>query len=410
MLDALAPLVSFNSPLQLAFDNISIVLIEVVSYFCFLMACIHASGSPRRSQLLLGALIVYHTLWIGLAQVDSHLAIVWHGQAMIMLFFSHVPLYVILLNASLYYMVYIATLKMQLHFSSSMATMGLLVMAVIFPAELLGSKLLWWTWHDTDPILADRFLNVPTAIMASHFLSAISLYASVQILQPHFAPGLVYQESAARAEYGVYLGAIFISVPVSMLLFGLSYQLFCLVLGVSSLVFMAGLIAVSSYLWWSSDRRDGQSQELLPWHYDGEWFHKWYDHALLQFFYLYMFITLVILLAIQPSQLVSLGYHQLIGDCRHTTSYSTVLGTTLTRFTYLCKLHFDEAYSLCDAPRSQLHVMDPWYKICGVPYHHDAFADYVFVMVVLNGCLVFIFREIFTLARPAWVQRLPKHK
>ncbi|CAK4071935.1 unnamed protein product [Aphanomyces euteiches] len=104
MLDALAPLVSFNSPLQLAFDNISIVLIEVVSYFCFLMACIHASGSPRRSQLLLGALIVYHTLWIGLAQVDSHLAIVWHGQAMIMLFFSHVPLYVILLNASLYYM------------------------------------------------------------------------------------------------------------------------------------------------------------------------------------------------------------------------------------------------------------------------------------------------------------------
>ena len=29
------------------------------------------------------------------------------------------------------------------------------------PFDILGIKLLWWTWHDTDPNIFDRSYNVP---------------------------------------------------------------------------------------------------------------------------------------------------------------------------------------------------------------------------------------------------------
>ncbi|RHZ38730.1 hypothetical protein DYB31_007969 [Aphanomyces astaci] len=199
-------LVSFNSPLQLVLDNYSLVMIEIVSYFIFLMTCVHASASPRRTQLVLGGLVAFHTLYFGLGQLDPTLAIMWHGQALIMLFYSHVPVYAVLLFASLYYLcvrrilllrlsivfhsnsvclrrAYIATLKLHLHLSSSIAAVGLLTLALVFPAELVGSKLLWWTWHDTDETLDDRFLNVPLAALASHAFSASSFYLLLHLLR-----------------------------------------------------------------------------------------------------------------------------------------------------------------------------------------------------------------------------------
>ncbi|KAF0686580.1 Aste57867_21623 [Aphanomyces stellatus] len=421
MLEGMAPLIAFNSPLQLVFDNPSLVMMELVSFFLFLMSCIHAQGSPRRTQLLLGGLVAFHTLLLGLGQVDPHVAITWHSQAIVMLFHRHVPLYLVLLHASFYYLsvpssfsdssshrrAYISTLKMHLHFSASIAAMGLISLAVVLPAEIVGAKLIWWTWHDTDPTLVDRFLNVPIAVLISHFVSASSFFLCHELFRSHWTPGFVYQLAATHTEHAVVVGAILASIPTTLLHFGLAFQLLHDVVGLSSHTILGCLVVVSFQLIWSSDRRGHMEHALVPWHYDGEWHHAWYDHALLQALFLYLVVTPVLVLVLKPTHLVSLGYHQLLGDCTTTSSYTTVLGTTHTRFTYLCHRHYDEAFSFCGAPASQLHVHDPWYKICGVDYEATSFAHYLVVLVVANTCLVMLFRDIFSLARPAWVHRLP---
>ncbi|RHY58241.1 hypothetical protein DYB26_004500 [Aphanomyces astaci] len=377
-------LVSFNSPLQLVLDNYSLVMIEIVSYFIFLMTCVHASASPRRTQLVLGGLVAFHTLYFGLGQLDPTLAIMWHGQALIMLFYSHVPVYAVLLFASLYYLcvrrilllrlsivfhsnsvclrrAYIATLKLHLHLSSSIAAVGLLTLALVFPAELVGSKLLWWTWHDTDETLDDRFLNVPLAALASHAFSASSFYLLLHLLREYLTFGLEFQPANATNEYLGVGGATLLSFPLSTLAFGLTFQLF------------HGLLDVSTH--WGV---------------------------------VYLALMPLLLVVVTPSHMISLGYHQLLGDCSHVTTYSTLFGTPQSRFTYLCHLHFDEAYSFCGVPRSQLHVGDPWYKICGVGYPHGVFPNYLVVCVVVSVTLLLVLRDIFSMSRPAWIHRLPR--
>ncbi|ETV73126.1 hypothetical protein, variant [Aphanomyces astaci] len=402
-------LVSFNSPLQLVLDNYSLVMIEIVSYFIFLMTCVHASASPRRTQLVLGGLVAFHTLYFGLGQLDPTLAIMWHGQALIMLFYSHVPVYAVLLFASLYYLAYIATLKLHLHLSSSIAAVGLLTLALVFPAELVGSKLLWWTWHDTDETLDDRFLNVPLAALASHAFSASSFYLLLHLLREYLTFGLEFQPANATNEYLGVGGATLLSFPLSTLAFGLTFQLFHGLLDVSTHTVLAALIVVATLWVWSSDRRGGDvDKKVVPWQYDGEWHHLWFDHALVQWGVVYLALMPLLLVVVTPSHMISLGYHQLLGDCSHVTTYSTLFGTPQSRFTYLCHLHFDEAYSFCEVPRSQLHVGDPWYKICGVGYPHGVFPNYLVVCVVVSVTLLLVLRDIFTLSRPAWIHRLPR--
>lgn len=40
-------------------------------------------------------------------------------------------------------------------------TVGLVVVLIDIPFDIMGIKLLWWTWHDTDPNVFDRMFWVP---------------------------------------------------------------------------------------------------------------------------------------------------------------------------------------------------------------------------------------------------------
>jgi hypothetical protein len=45
------------------------------------------------------------------------------------------------------------------------------------PFDIVGIKLLWWSWHDTDPSLADRSFGVPLTSYLFHISFASSLMA-----------------------------------------------------------------------------------------------------------------------------------------------------------------------------------------------------------------------------------------
>ena len=53
---------------------------------------------------------------------------------------------------------YILPINSTLYFT---LIVGLLAVLLDIPFDIMGIKLLWWTWHDTDPNIFDRSYWVP---------------------------------------------------------------------------------------------------------------------------------------------------------------------------------------------------------------------------------------------------------
>lgn len=56
--------------------------------------------------------------------------------------------------------------------------MGAMLVLLAFPFELLGTKFLWWTWHDTDPLLTDRVYGVPFHVLFYHLCFGFAFNAA----------------------------------------------------------------------------------------------------------------------------------------------------------------------------------------------------------------------------------------
>jgi len=128
-------------------------------------------------------------------------------------------------------------------------------------------------------------------------------------------------------------------------------------------------------LTWSSDRKEGELDHYIffiyqaltsfilgdvnniycaPWHFDGEWHYDWFDHALNQVVFVYTIVLVFLVTIIDPSRLVSLGYHQMLGDCTTRSGYYTIIGTYKEKSMYLCPRQYEEEFHLCNIPNNQV--------------------------------------------------------
>lgn len=69
----------------------------------------------------------------------------------------------------------VAVSKLRLPFSAEPLAVGLADVLLDFPFDIMGIKLLWWTWHDTDPNIFDRHYHVPWTSYIFHMSFAFSL-------------------------------------------------------------------------------------------------------------------------------------------------------------------------------------------------------------------------------------------
>ncbi len=145
--------------------------------------------------------------------------------------------------------------------------------------------------------------------------------------------------------------------------------------------------------------------------YDSDWLYTFVDHAVNQLVFVYVLFLLILVLLIDPSELVSLGHHQRPGNCVDEESYRSSIWKTQTRKKFLCVHDFDEDFSLCNYPLTQLHYEDSWYMICGRGYGMHVYPNYVAIIVASAVGLNLLFYQI--LKRPANARRLSfnrKHK
>jgi hypothetical protein len=84
------------------------------------------------------------------------------AQATIMLT-PRFPLYLFGVYIALLYLPIAMAWRLQLSPVAEAALAALLGCCVYSPWDVVGARLIWWTWHDTDLVIANRLLGVPCA-------------------------------------------------------------------------------------------------------------------------------------------------------------------------------------------------------------------------------------------------------
>ena len=81
------------------------------------------------------------------------------------------------------YRAFVATSRLRIDVLFQPFAMGTFVVLLALPVELLGAKFLWWTWHDTDPLLADRLLGVPCHALFYYYYFAFAFSCVHHVLR-----------------------------------------------------------------------------------------------------------------------------------------------------------------------------------------------------------------------------------
>jgi hypothetical protein len=137
------------------------LLVGEAAFICLALAALaHALRNGRQHVLLwLGALIggcCNDVFFMVLPFVDNF----WHAQCFLMLT-PRLPLYILAVYVAFIYVPVAASWRLTrpplARFVAGALTAGLLYA----PFDLVGAKHLWWTWHDTDAAVQERWLGVP---------------------------------------------------------------------------------------------------------------------------------------------------------------------------------------------------------------------------------------------------------
>jgi hypothetical protein len=332
----------FNSPATRWAEQPTFVVGELLFIGLAALALIHARKNGRKYVLAWIAALVAGTandvIFMALPLVDNF----WQAQAMVMLT-ARMPLYIPCVYVCFMYYPTVALWRLDLPpFGRALAT-GLTATVFYGPYDLIGAKFLWWTWHDSDPLIAARILGVPigsTMWVASFVASFAFLLDRGVARDPAVAPRTFVKTLALVAGLSTLLMVLQMT-PLRQLDGGTP--------GPRSLAALLGLYVIGVAL----SRRRGDSPPAS-------------DHLLHRAVLVY-FATLALIAALgRPETHVATGVHQTYGACN--VAATDVTG--LTRNEYLCAADFDEDFTFdCAAPPAE---GTRWYTLCGRAHRHFA--------------------------------------
>ncbi len=141
----------------------SFVVGEYLFIACAAAAWVHAwrQGPERRKHLLvwIGALLAgtaNDMIFMALPLVNNF----WQAQATIMLT-PRLPLYIPCVYVCFMYFPTVSVWRTNAPPLARAALTGLAAIVFYAPYDIVGARFLWWTWHDSDPRIANRILGAP---------------------------------------------------------------------------------------------------------------------------------------------------------------------------------------------------------------------------------------------------------
>lgn len=341
----------WTSPVDRWDANPSMVFGEAMFIAYALMCTWHAWASGLRyRQALVAALTAgaaNDLFFMLLPTVDNF----WHAQFSVMLT-ERLPLYILCAYVSFVYTA--AVLSRRTPGAVAQAALAGLIGCVFYAAyDLFGQKYLWWTWHDTDSSVKQRWLGVP---YGSTMWSAVHCFCFAAALR--FCADQGFRSVATVAVTTV------ATTPAMMLLMSVP-QMPCALLrcpwvrwlpddspyGVPcccTLVATLGLLSVMAF------RSRGLHSNVSTYQHRR-------DARLRKFAQLYFLLWVVAVLAFDPATTRSVGVHQTRGPC----GVEAVDLFGFTREQYLCDAeHTQDLVLDCGAATASANSSS-WYAVCG---------------------------------------------
>jgi uncharacterized integral membrane protein len=139
------------------------VLLEVLVIGCALAGFVHAWRARRRGDLV--PLFTYAVIFVyGLVmEIVSYNFVqnFTHAQFTVMFYGRQLPLYITAVYPAMLYTGIMTARRLGLRPAYEGFAAGLLIVAMDMPFDICGPVVGWWSWSDTDPRLAYRWLDVP---------------------------------------------------------------------------------------------------------------------------------------------------------------------------------------------------------------------------------------------------------
>ncbi|XP_067928843.1 uncharacterized protein [Watersipora subatra] len=366
MTDLLHWLIAFTNPFQTWEDEPTFLFIQFSVIFGAILNYVHAWNRGGRFLHFWWATIVVSLVTEWMCYLLPSINNFWHSQGIVSLFGRRFPLYIVLVYNQFWYTAWVTALRANLKWWAEPFAVGLLVVILDLPYDIMGIKMLWWTWHDTDVNIYDRHYHVPWTSYYFHsaFVAALIIvfFGSRKILMPaksKFEVGNCFTECLCT----VLAGSLAMPVGVSaffLIFYHPMHDWFDIHSEVPVIMWLSLCLLIS----WISDRtpttrdRSDCSKEKLQ----SLPVFNVAQHFLL--FFLLMFVA-------KPEEVKATGLHQPIGPCNATEDTFSVTGVTLKREKYLCTENYNEPMSFHCLPEGKPPPsVSSWYTICGLPFEN----------------------------------------
>ncbi|PIO76613.1 hypothetical protein TELCIR_01299 [Teladorsagia circumcincta] len=148
----------YESPMKILQNNPYFLLADALFTFLCFLTLLHAYRHGGRYLYVWIAITIHAFNLESLALTVPDLNLSWHAQGVLSFFGMRVPLYALFgIHQMCGYTAYVLVRRMRLPLWAEGPAVGLSSVMLLIPYRILGTKLLWWTWHDTDPTIKDRF-------------------------------------------------------------------------------------------------------------------------------------------------------------------------------------------------------------------------------------------------------------
>ncbi len=353
----------------------SFVVGEYLFIACAAVAWMHAwrQGPERRKHLLvwIGALLAgtaNDMIFMALPLVNNF----WQAQATIMLT-PRLPLYIPCVYVCFMYFPTVSAWRTSATPLARAALTGLAAGLFYAPYDIVGAKFLWWTWHNSDPRIANRILGAPigSTMWVITFTAAFAwLLGRVVDKEPTVRAATFAKGLALVCGLSTVL-MIILMTPLQVLDGGMP--------GVHGLALVVVLFAGIA---WRGLRR---ARPATP---------RTSDRILLVAAVGYFATLIIIVATFDPAAHESTSLHQTYGPCN-------VVATDVTgarRFEYACEEDVGEAFSF-DCTAAVPADGAQWYTVCGRP--HADFARWLLAVSGLGVAGALLYAYLLGARRPA---------
>ncbi|KAJ8974128.1 hypothetical protein NQ317_007817 [Molorchus minor] len=344
------------------------ILSQLVYVFGGLATLLHAFIRGGRLPYLWLATLVHGLVVESICYILPDVDNFWHSQTAIIFLGRRLPLHIIFLYPCFLYNASVAVAKMRLPKWSEPFAVGLSVVLIDIPYDIISVNFLHWTWHDTDPNIYDRHYWVP---WNSYYFHAT--FAASFTFWFHFTRRVICTSAGKWISDSSIIKELFCCIitgilgPVGgVLLFIPSYHPLHDIYKVHSEVTFTILFATFLLLIWSGDRQP--KPDNIPRTMKNKT--HWSTWILLIHLILHYSLFLVMPIFFKPEEEVSTGMKEPIGPCDEHISVQTAFGMTLKKRKYLCLSDYDEKYYNWDClpGRKPPSMGSIWYTTCGVPF------------------------------------------